>query len=77
MHLFCDCSKKLLDQEEVSQVAAADQERGFTPEDVKLLKNQFSHCGFSTSILPFHICIVHHFHSSSAVMCDLCLKTGG
>jgi len=43
MHLFCDCSKKLLDQEEVSQVAAADQERGFTPEDVKLLKNQFSH----------------------------------
>ncbi|KAH8933215.1 hypothetical protein BDL97_18G018300 [Sphagnum fallax] len=34
--------KKLLDQEEVSQVLPADQERGFTPEDVKLIKIQFS-----------------------------------
>jgi cyclin C len=38
----CGCSKKLLDQEEVSQVLPADQERGFTPEDVKLIKIQFS-----------------------------------
>jgi len=40
----CGCSKKLLDQEEVSQVLPADQERGFTPEDVKLIKIQFSSC---------------------------------
>nr|XP_024363487.1 cyclin-C1-1-like isoform X1 [Physcomitrium patens] len=38
----CACSKKLLDQEEVSQVAQIDAERGLTPEDVKLMKIQFS-----------------------------------
>ncbi|XP_024362788.1 cyclin-C1-1 isoform X3 [Physcomitrium patens] len=38
----CDCSKKLLDQEEVSHVAQTDAERGLTPEDVKLMKIQFS-----------------------------------
>jgi hypothetical protein len=43
---FCvgGCSKKLLDQDEVSKVAQADSERGFTPEDVKLMKIQFSSC---------------------------------
>jgi cyclin C len=34
--------KKLLDQDEVSKVAQADSDRGFTPEDVKLMKIQFS-----------------------------------
>ena len=42
----CRCSKKLLDQDEVSKVAPADSERGFTPEDVKLMKIQFSSCRF-------------------------------
>lgn len=44
------CSKKLLDQDEVSKVAQADSERGFTPEDVKLMKIQFSCCRLS---IPF------------------------
>jgi len=53
------CSKKLLDQDEVSKVAQADSDRGFTPEDVKLMKIQFSSCEFSTYFSLRRPCFIH------------------